>query len=322
MAESRSAVLAAFLGNAALAALKGAAAVATGSAAMLAETLHSVADTGNQALLFLGMHLAQRPPDERHPFGHDRNVYFWGFVVSVLLFAVGGAFAIAEAIRSFLHGGAHDHGSWAWAYGVLAGGFVFESISFVFALGVLGQVRQGRSLRAYWRDNRDPTLPTVLLEDSASLVSLVIAAGGLAASQLTGDAVWDGVASCAIGIILIGVAICLAFENYSLLLGEAAPADVEARIRRAVDPEASVEKVDALHTLHIGPHAILVALDLRFRPDLRAPQIESAVARLHARIKAALAGSTNARLVVIEPSPRATAAEPGPRPDTRPPGEP
>jgi cation diffusion facilitator family transporter len=307
MAESRSAVLAALLGNGALAALKGAAAVATGSAAMVAETLHSVADTGNQALLFLGMRLAERPPDERHPFGHGRDVYFWGFVVSILLFAVGGAFAIAEAIRSFLHGGAHEHGSWGWAYGVLLGGFVFESASFVFALRALAAVRQGRSLRAYWRDNRDPTLPTVLLEDSAALVSLVIAAAGLAATQLTGTAVWDAVASCVIGVILIGVAVCLAFENYSLLIGEAAPAEVEARIRGAIEREPGVEGVDALHTMHLGPHAILLALNLRFQPDLRTPEIESTVTRLHARIKTALAGSTNARLIVIEPTPRVSA---------------
>ena len=229
-----------------------------------------------------------------------------GFVVSVLLFAVGGAFAIGEAIRSFLHGGAHEHGPGRWAYGVLLGGFVFEAVSFAVALRALGKARGGRSLRAYWEDNRDPTLPTVLLEDSAALVSLVIAATGLAASQITGNGLWDGVASLMIGLILIGVAICLAFENYSPLIGEAAPADVEARIRRTVEREDGVERIDTLHTLHLGPHAILVALSLRFSASLSTPQIETIVARLHARIKAALAGATDARLIVIQPSPGLT----------------
>jgi cation diffusion facilitator family transporter len=304
--------MAALLGNAALAVLKGAAAVSTGSAAMLAETLHSVADTGNQGLLFLGMRLAKRPPNQRHPFGHGQNIYFWGFVVSVMLFALGGAFAIGEAIRSFLHPQAHEAG--AWAYGVLLGGFVFEAVSLGVALRALSTARHGRTLRTYWRDNRDPTLTTVLLEDSAALVSLIVAAAGLAASHVTGNAVWDGVASLVIGIILIGVAIFLAFENYSLLIGEAAPAGVEAKIRRTVEREEGVEAVADLRTLHVGPHAILVALGLRFSPDLSVPEVEKVVGRLHTRIKAALAGATDARLIVIEPSRGATPRSPARRP--------
>src|SRR6266508_2538955 len=127
MAESKTAVTAALLGNAALAVLKGAAAVSTGSAAMLAETFHSVADSGNQVLLFLGMWLSERPPDSRHPFGHGKDIYFWAFVVSVILFSLGGAFSIWEGVRKFLHAGEHAGSLW-WAYAILAGGFVFESI--------------------------------------------------------------------------------------------------------------------------------------------------------------------------------------------------
>jgi cation diffusion facilitator family transporter len=318
VAESRTAVLAAFLGNSALAVLKGTAAAATGSAAMLAETLHSAADAGNQALLFLGMRLARRPPDARHPFGHGKNVYFWAFVVSVLLFSLGGAFSIAEAIRSVLHRGDAEHGSLGWAYGVLAGGFVFEAVSLVFAFQALAALRKGRSLREYWRENRDPTLPTVLLEDTAALLSLVIAAGGLAASQATGRVVWDAAASALIGLILIGVAIWLAFENYSLLIGEAAPADVETTIRRAVEAENAVGGVESLHTMHVGPHAILVALGVRFRPDLSTREIERVVGRLHERVRTAVAGSTDARLVVIEPA--SGAAAPSPERPVREPG--
>jgi cation diffusion facilitator family transporter len=159
--ESRTAVLAALLGNAALAALKGVAAAFTGSAAMLAETFHSLADTGNEALLFLGMRLAARPPDERHPFGHGKDVYFWAFVVSVMLFTLGAGFSIWEAVRHYLHPVSRTES--AWAYGVLAGGFVFESASLLFAVRGIRAAMGDQSFGEYWRDARDPTLPTVLL---------------------------------------------------------------------------------------------------------------------------------------------------------------
>jgi cation diffusion facilitator family transporter len=302
--ESTRAVMAALLGNAALAVLKGTAATLTGSSAMLAETFHSVADTGNQALLFLGMRLGRRPPDRPHPFGHGKNVYFWAFVVSMLLFSVGGAFAIWEAVRTFLHR-TGEHGSLLWAYGVLAGAFVFEAISLGVALHSLREAKGNRSVRRYWRENRDPTIPTVVLEDSAALISIVVAAAGLALSSHTGSVVWDGVASGVIGVILITVAVLLAVENHSLLIGERAAPDVEARIREEASADADVVEVMALSTMHLGPHAILVTLGIRFRPELTAPRVETAIERLQARITKALEGSTDARLVVIEATRRA-----------------
>lgn len=298
-AESTRAVIAALLGNAALAVLKGTAAAFTGSSAMLAETFHSVADTGNQALLFLGMRLGHRPPDREHPFGHGKNVYFWAFVVSMLLFSVGGAFAIWEAVRTFLHR-TGEHGSLLWAYGVLAGAFVFESISLGIAARSLVKAKGDRALRRYWRENRDPTLPTVVLEDSAALTSIGVAAGGLALSSLTGTVFWDGVASGIIGVILIGVAVLLAFENHSLLIGEAAPAAIEARILEEASADADVEQVVAVSTMHLGPDSILVTLGIRFRRDLTVARVEAATDRLQDRIAKALAGATSARLVVIE----------------------
>jgi cation diffusion facilitator family transporter len=302
MAESRTAVMAALLGNGALAVLKGVAAAATGSAAMLAETFHSVADTGNQALLFLGMRLAARPADREHPFGHGKNVYFWAFVVSMLLFSVGGAFAIWEAVRVFLHPEAREHGSLAWAYGVLAGGFVFEAISLGVALRALAAARQGRSLREFWRESRDPTLPTVVLEDSAALVSLVVAAGGLALGQATGNPAWDGVASAVIGALLIAVAVLLAVQNHSLLIGQSAPADVQAQLRRDVEADPEVVGVRGLHTMHVGPDALLIVVGVEFRPGLTTRRLEAVVARLHQRIGGRLDGRTSARLVAIEPT--------------------
>src|SRR5262245_13266282 len=193
VSESKVAVVAALLGNAALVVLKAVSAAVTGSAAMLAETLHSIADTGNELLLLLGMRAAEQPPDEAHPFGHGKDVYFWGFVVSVMLFTVGGAFSLWEGGRKLFHAGAHV--SSVWAYVILAGAFVFESASLTVAVRSLRRVQAGRSLREFWRETRDPTLLTVLLEDSAALVAVAVATGGLALAEVTGRPWWDAVAS-------------------------------------------------------------------------------------------------------------------------------
>jgi cation diffusion facilitator family transporter len=300
MAESKTAVVAAFLGNAALVILKGVAAATTGSAAMLAETFHSVADTGNQALLFLGLRLAKRPPDAHHPFGHGRDVYFWAFVVSMMLFTVGGAFSIWEGIHRLR--APAPGGSPAWAFGVLAGGVVFEAGSFVVAFRTLSATRRGRPLGDYWRDTRDPTLLTVLLEDSAALVSLALATGGLVLSLVTADPIWDAVASLLIGGVLLAVAVVLALENYSLLLGEAAPASVEREIRRLVGADAAVEGIHALRTMALGPGELLIVLEVVFARELAAPEVEAAVRRLETAIVAGV-GRTRRSLVVIEPAP-------------------
>jgi cation diffusion facilitator family transporter len=300
MAESKTAVMAALCGNAALAVMKGVAAASTGSAAMLAETFHSVADTGNQALLFLGMRLSERPPDRIHGFGHGKDVYFWAFVVSVMLFSLGGAFSTWEGVHKLLGGGEHGGSGW-WSYIVLAAGFVFESISLCVALRALGQAKDKKSLRGYWRDNRDPTLPTVVLEDTAALVSLGAAATGIWLSQATGSPVWDAGASAVIGLLLVGVAVVLALENYSLLIGEAAPAVVEAKIRKLVRDDEDVVDVIDLRTMHMGPEDILVALGVKFRP-LTTVQIEAAVIRLQSAIRKALDGATNGSLILIEPT--------------------
>jgi cation diffusion facilitator family transporter len=298
--ESKTAVVAAFLGNVALAALKAAAAAMTGSAAMLAETFHSLADTGNQALLLLGMRLARRPPGPRHPLGHGRNVYFWAFVVSIVLFTVGGAFSIWEGMQKFLHPHG-EPGGYAWAYGILAGALVFESISLTVALRSLLKVKGSRSIVDYLRDNRDPTLPTVVLEDSAALASIGLAAGGIAATQLTGDLMWDAVASIAIGLILITVAMFLAYENYSLLLGESASPATQALIRRAIEADSAVAALLELYTVHLAPDELLVAAVVDFEDHLTAPQIEVAVQRLHEAIRGALE-TPRARFILIEPN--------------------
>ncbi len=298
--DSKRAVIAALLGNVALAFLKGIAAAATGSAAIFAETLHSIADTGNEVLLFLGMRLARRPPDERHPLGHGRDVYFWAFVVSGLLFSLGGGFAIWEAVRTLLYPEPHE--SYFWGYAVLAGAFVFESGSLVVGGRAFARAKARRSFSEYLRDLRDPTVLVVVLEDSAALVSIAIAAAGLALSQWTNSELYDALASGLIGVILIAVAGFLAYDTYSLLLGEAATPTTMARICDAVAAERDAVAVTSVRTLHIGPESLFIALRIHFRDDLRTRDIEAAVARLKDGIATMLPDMTRPQLIVIEPT--------------------
>lgn len=297
--ESKTAVVAALVGNAALALLKGVTAAMTGSAAMLAETFHSLADTGNQVLLFVGMRLSQRPPDRARPFGYGMNTYFWAFVVSAMLFTLGGAFAIWEAVHKFMR--PTDHVASPAAFFVLVGAFVFEAMSLGVALHSVHAERRGEPLLRFMRESRDPTLPTVLLEDSAALLSIVVAAAGLALAQLTGEPRWDAAASATIGLILIAVATFLAYENYSLLLGEPATAEQEEAIRTRLAADRAVRDVVSLHTMHLGPTAVLVAARVWFRPELTAEQIADAVRRLEDAVRAALPG-TRRRMILIEPA--------------------
>jgi cation diffusion facilitator family transporter len=297
--ESRTAVVAALLGNLALTALKGVAAAFSGSAAMLAETFHSAADTGNQVLLFIGMRTSRKPADRAHPFGHGKNTYFWAFVVSMLLFSVGGAFSIWEGVRKFLHPAAREP-SW-WAYAVLGGAFVFEAASFAVALHSTRAAKGDRSLLMFLKRSRDPTLPTVLLEDAAALLSIVLATIGLGLADRTGNVLWDAAASVAIGLVLLTVAVFLALENHSLLIGEAAPADVVAAVRARLAADADVVSVLGVDTMHLGPESVLVAARVQFRDELRAREIVAVVRRLEDAAHEVLPGDTLRSMIVIEP---------------------
>ena len=297
--ESKTAVVAALVGNAALAILKGMTAAMTGSAAMLAETCHSLADTGNQILLFVGMRLSQRPPDRARPFGYGMNTYFWSFVVSAMLFTLGGAFSIWEAVHKFIRPA--ENAASPAAFFVLAGAFVFETMSLGVALHSVASQRRGMPLLRFVRETRDPTLPTVLLEDSAALVSIVVAAAGLGLARLTAEPRWDAAASAVIGLLLIAVASFLAYENYSLLLGEPATAEHEAAIRARLAADPAVRDVVSLSTMHLGPTAVLISARVAFRPELTTVQIEDAVERLEDAVRAAVSG-TRRSLIVIEPA--------------------
>ncbi|HEV8587179.1 MAG TPA: cation diffusion facilitator family transporter [Methylomirabilota bacterium] len=297
--ESRTAVVAALAGNAALAFLKGTTAAMTGSAAMLAETFHSLADTGNQVLLLVGMRLSKRPPDEARPFGYGMNTYFWAFVVSAMLFTLGGAFSIWEAVHKLLAPSGHPASP--AAFFVLGGAFVFEAMSLGVAIHSVQTERGDEPLLRFVREARDPTLPTVLLEDSAALLSILVAAAGLALAHITGVPRWDALASGVIGLILLAVATFLAYENYSLLLGEPATAEQEEAIRERILADPAVRDVVSLHTMHLGPTAVLVATRVWFKPELTAAQVEEAVRRLEDSVRRALPG-TRRRLILIEPA--------------------
>ena len=217
-----------------------------------------------------------------------------------MLFTLGGAVSIWEGVRHYLH--PSERQSLVWAFGVLGGGIVFEAISLGVALRSLWRVKGSRTVREYWRDTRDPTLITVVCEDFAALFSLFIAAAGIGIGAWTGNVVWDAAASMMIGVVLLGVAVFLAFENYSLLLGETAPPHVEHRIDDVIEEERGVLRVRDLRIMHLGPHALLIVVSVEFADDLDTAGIEDAVARLHERLGEALQDTTNPRLIVIEPA--------------------
>ncbi len=216
----------------------------------------------------------------------------------MLLFSVGGAFSIWEGVRKFLHPAAREP-SW-WPYAVLGGAFVFEAASFAVARHSARAAKGDRSLLTFLEQSRDPTLPTVLLEDAAALLSIALATIGLGLADRTGNVLWDAAASMAIGLVLLAVAVFLALENHSLLIGEAAPADVVA-VRARLAGDADVVSVLGVDTMHIGPDSVLVAARVRFRDELRAPEIVTAVRRLQDAAHEVLAGDTLRSMIVIEP---------------------
>lgn len=282
---SKQVIFAALAGNAAIAITKFAAALFTGSAAMMSEAIHSAVDTGNQVLLLIGLRRAARPASESHPFGHGLQLYFYTFVVAILIFGLG-------AVISILHGleriRAPEPIQNPWVnYLVLGLAVLFEGGSWWVALRAFNGQRGGRPLLAAVRDSKDPTVFTVLFEDTAALTGLVIALIGVVASHVFGLPVIDGVASVAIGIVLALTAGFLAFESQSLLTGEAADPATRAGIAAIARSEPGVEGLNDLRTMHFGPNEILVALSLDFDDRLSAADVEAAVARLEQRIRAA-----------------------------------
>jgi cation diffusion facilitator family transporter len=275
------AVYGAIVANFGIAIGKFIAAAMTGSSAMLSEGIHSVVDTGNQGLLLLGIRRSRAPADEDHPFGHGKELYFWSLVVAVVLFGVGGGLAIYEGIVRVLSPAPIEDP--LVSYVVLGLAFVLEASSFTVAVRELIKEAAGRSLVRTVRYSKDPSLPTVLFEDSAALIGLVVAFAGILLAEVTGDSRFDGVGSLAIGLVLAIVAVVLAYESRGLLIGERAEPELVERIRAAVAADPAVVALLDLRTMHVGPRRVLVNLRATFSGP-SGGDVEQAVARLRERL--------------------------------------
>jgi cation diffusion facilitator family transporter len=292
-------VLAAFAANIGIAVIKFVAFVITGSASMLAESVHSVADSGNQALLLIGRHRAQREQTEEHQFGFGAERYFYGFIVALVLFIVGAVFSVYEGVQRILH---PEHlTSPAVALAVLGLAAVLESLSFRTAIRESQQTKgphPWRSLMHFIRRAKAPEIPAVLLEDTAALAGLVFALVAVALTTITGNPRWDGVGSLGIGVLLGLVAGILATETKSLLIGESAAADVERAVVAALEDGPEVERVIHLRTLHLGPETLLVAAKIAIRGDQNAADLVAGIDRAERRVRATV---PIAELIYLEP---------------------
>ncbi|MEU2395859.1 cation diffusion facilitator family transporter [Streptomyces sp. NPDC007369] len=290
------AIVAALAANLAIAAAKFVAFVFSGSSSMLAESVHSLADSGNQGLLLLGGKKAQREATPQHPFGYGRERYIYAFLVSIILFSVGGMFALYEGYEKIKH--PHPIEDWWWPIGVLVFAIIAESFSFRTAIKESNEIRGGLTWRQFVKRAKAPELPVVLLEDLGALVGLVLALFGVGLALLTGDGVWDGIGTLAIGILLILIAIVLAVETKSLLLGEAAGLEEIEKIEAAVVDGETVTGLIHMRTLHLGPEELLVAAKVAVRHDESAATVAAAIDAAEARIREAV---PIARVIYLEP---------------------
>jgi cation diffusion facilitator family transporter len=283
MAESKLAVFGAIAANVAIAAMKFVGAAATGSSAMLSEGIHSLVDTGDGVLLLVGMRLADRPADERHPFGHGKELYFWSLIVAVMIFGVGGGVSIYEGILRLLDPRPMEDAG--WSYAILGAAAVFEGGS--LAVG-LWQFKKSIGDEPFWRSlrtSKDPTLYTVLAEDSAALLGLAAAAIGVFGSHQLRMPAFDAGASIVIGLLLCGVSTLLIAQARKLLVGEAVAADVAQEIRAIAQGEPSVHRAGWPLTMYLGPDDVLLALDAEFNAGVPAEEVSRAVNRIEDAVR-------------------------------------
>ena len=282
---SKLVLYAALAGNLAIAATKFAAAAIAGSSAMLTEGIHSLVDTCNQGLLLYGRHRADLPPDERHPLGHGRELYFWAFVVALLIFTTGAGASVYEGIVHIRHPETIEK---PWInFLVLGLAFVFESASLFVAIR---EFRQTKDPAAGWwralRDSKDPAVFVVLMEDSAALAGLVIAAIFIGLAVATGNPLWDGLGSIVIGALLIGVAILLAVESKKLLIGERARPELQRYLSEVAKSTPGVCLVNEVITVHMAPEDVIATLSLDFEDDLPLSEVEKAADAIESAVKA------------------------------------
>ena len=295
-AGSKRAVFAALLANLGIAVAKFVGFAFTRSSSMLAEAVHSVADTGNQLLLLLGDRRSQIVPDEEHPFGYGRERYFWGFVVSIVLFTLGSAFAIYEGVGKIVH--PHALESTGWALAILAVAAVLEGSSFRTARRESNELRGDASWWRFIRGAKAPELPVLLLEDSGALVGLLIAFVCLLAATVTHNSVWDGAGSVLIGVLLGVIAVVLATEMKSLLIGESASRADRDAIEAAVNAAPEVRHLIHLRTEHLGPEDLLVGAKIDFDPSLTFAELAATIDAVEVRIRAVV---PTARIIYLEP---------------------
>jgi len=282
-AQSRKVIIAALAGNAAIAGTKFAAAAYTGSSAMLSEAVHSLVDTGNQLLLLHGLRRAARPPTPQHPFGHGLELYFWTFVVAILIFGAGAGVSVLEGIERIRAPHPVEN---VWVnYAVLGASLLFEGAVWIVALREFRAEKGTRPWLEAVRASKDPTVFTVLFEDTAALIGLLVALVSLVLANALSWPMLDGIASVLIGAILAATAAFLAYECLGLLTGESADPEVRASVRRIATAEPSVERLNEALTMHFGPRDILVALSLDFQDARSAAEVEAAVTRIERAIK-------------------------------------
>lgn len=280
---SRLVLYAGLAANLLVAATKFAAAAFTHSSAMLSEAVHSLVDSSNEMLLLYGAYRASQPPDREHPFGHGREVYFWSFVVSLMMFVLGAGVSIYEGVRHYLSAERVEHP--LANYIVLAVAGVFEASAWWVSFREYRKRKGERGYLQAAQETKDPSVVIVFLENCADLVGIALAAAGTAAAQLLDDGRWDGLASVAIGLLLGAIAAFLAIETKKLLIGEAARPSLVKAVRRLARDEPGVAKFNGMLTIQLAPREVVVALSLDFDDALRANALQDVVASLEARIR-------------------------------------
>jgi cation diffusion facilitator family transporter len=299
------AVVAALLANTGIALTKFLAFALTASSSMLAEAIHSVADSGNQLLLLLGGRQARKDATPEHPFGYGRERYIYGFIVAIVLFSVGGLFALYEAYHKWHEVHAHPgdlgelDGRWWWVpLLVLAIAIAMESFSFRTAIREADRVRGGATWVQYVRRAKAPELPVILLEDFAALTGLTFALFGVGLTLLTKEPIFDVIGTALIGLLLVAVAVVLAIETKSLLLGEAASPEAQTRIRVAIEGSEGIDGVIHMKTMHLGPEELLVAVKIAVTASDSAAQVAAAIDTAEVAIREA---EPTARVIYLEP---------------------
>lgn len=297
MASSKKAIYAAILGNFAIAVTKFLGAAVSGSSAMLAEGIHSLVDTGNGGLLLLGIRRSQRPPDDTHPYGYGKALYFYTLVVGILIFGLGGGFSFYEGLIHTLDPGHGAAGS-ATLFGVsisglmlntivLSAAIVFEALAFRTAWQEFNAQRGDTRFWKAVRTSKDPTTVTVLFEDSAAMAGLIVALIGVHLAHFLHMPVLDGIASMVIGLILFSVAAFLVWESKKLLIGEAAHPDIQANVHAIAREQPGIEAVGRVLTLHMGPYSLVLNMEVHFRPELSASETAQAVETLEDAVQEA-----------------------------------